>query len=91
VNAADFAVLPNENSGRESSQCFCEGSELLMDKAEAVLSVGLKVIFCCGKALEVREAGTYIAIMSEQSKSALFHLPPEAWLSMPKSFFQAWA
>jgi len=46
VNAADFAVLPNENSGRESSQYFCEGSELLMDKAEAVLSVGLKVIFC---------------------------------------------
>ncbi len=58
----------------ERREYFNETNTMLAEKINLCLEYGLKPIFCCGEALEVREAGTQNAFVENQIKESLFHL-----------------
>ncbi|MBS1644769.1 MAG: triose-phosphate isomerase [Bacteroidetes bacterium] len=51
-----------------------EHDALLVKKMNAALSVGLKPIFCCGEALEIRDANQQNDFVAAQIQAGLFHL-----------------
>lgn len=66
----DYVILGHS----ERRQYFLETDELLAAKTDTALSQGLKVIFCCGEPLPVREAGEHVAYVKKQLENGLFHL-----------------
>ncbi len=66
----DYVILGHS----ERRQYFLETDELLAAKTDTALSQGLKVIFCCGEPLPVREAGEHVAYVKKQLEKGLFHL-----------------
>ncbi|MEO6832861.1 MAG: triose-phosphate isomerase [Chitinophagaceae bacterium] len=51
-----------------------ETDELVAKKLNAALSAGLKPIFCCGEALEIRDANQQNEFVAKQVQDGLFHL-----------------
>lgn len=58
----------------ERREYFNETNTLLAEKVNSCLENGLKPVFCCGEALEIREAGTQNSFVEAQLKESLFHL-----------------
>jgi triosephosphate isomerase (TIM) len=58
----------------ERRQYFAESNALLAAKVNAALAKGLTPIFCCGEALDIREAGTHEKYVANQLNESLFHL-----------------
>ena len=58
----------------ERREYFKETSEMLAKKVNQVLSNEMKVIFCCGEPLEIRDANTQNAYVEAQIREGLFHL-----------------
>ncbi len=58
----------------ERREYFKEDDSMLAKKVNQALSNGLQVIFCCGEALEIRDADTQNAFVEAQIKAGLFHL-----------------
>jgi triosephosphate isomerase len=75
----------------ERRQYFKESNELLAKKTELVLKEGLLPIFCCGEALEIREAKTHIHFVSKQLKESLFHLSAEDFSKIIIAYEPIWA
>lgn len=66
----DYVILGHS----ERRQYYKESDELLANKLNAVLKNNLKVIFCCGEPLEIRESDKQNEFVEQQLKNGLFHL-----------------
>lgn len=68
-----------------------EDNALLARKVNQALANGLEVIFCCGEALEVRDAGTQNEWVGGQISDSLFHLTPEQMAHIVVAYEPIWA
>ncbi|MBX2907147.1 MAG: triose-phosphate isomerase [Taibaiella sp.] len=75
----------------ERRQYFGEDNEMLAKKVNQVLANGMKVIFCCGESLEVRDAGTENAWVETQLREGLFHLGEEHFKNVVIAYEPIWA
>ena len=75
----------------ERREYFKESNETLADKINLCFEYGLKPIFCCGEALEIREAGTQNSFVENQLKESLFHLPAEQLTGFVIAYEPIWA
>lgn len=75
----------------ERRQYFCETDAVLAQKTDAVLQNGMKVIFCCGEELAVREAGTQNGHIQSQIENGLFHLDEAAFKNIVIAYEPIWA
>ena len=55
------------------------------------LANGLKIIFCCGESLELRNAGTYEEFIKAELKDSLFHLSAEEFANIVIAYEPIWA
>lgn len=75
----------------ERRTLFGDTIEILKNKVDMALSLGLYPIFCCGEPLEVREQGNHEKLVKEQIEGSLFHLGPELWRSIVIAYEPVWA
>lgn len=75
----------------ERRKYFHEDHALLAKKVSAAVAAGLKVIFCCGEPLEIREAGTEQSFVLQQLKESLFHLNAEQMAQIVVAYEPVWA
>lgn len=68
-----------------------EDNVLLAAKTNAALANGLRVIFCCGESLEIRDAGTQNEFVGNQLKESLFHLDAAAMSNIVIAYEPIWA
>lgn len=68
-----------------------ESDALLAKKVDTALAAGLKVIFCCGEALEIREANTQNDFISNQIEKGIFHLSAEQLQHVVIAYEPIWA
>jgi triosephosphate isomerase (TIM) len=75
----------------ERRQYFGEDGKLLAKKVDVALKHGLSPIFCCGEALDVREANGHEALVKKQVEEALFHLDADALKKVVIAYEPVWA
>jgi triosephosphate isomerase (TIM) len=75
----------------ERREYFGETNAMLAEKVNICLEHGLKPIFCCGEALEIREAGTQNSFVGNQIKESLFHLTAEQITNFVIAYEPIWA
>lgn len=75
----------------ERRQYFGENEALLAKKTDAALAEGLKVIFCVGEPLEVRDANTQNELVRSQVEGGLFHLDASAFKNIVVAYEPVWA
>lgn len=68
-----------------------EDNTLLASKLRAALDKGLKVIFCCGEALEIRKAGTHVQHVKTQLVESLFQLDTKEMKNIVIAYEPIWA
>ncbi len=83
----DYVVLGHS----ERREYFNESNAMLAEKLNLAFEYGLKPIFCCGEALEIREAGTENAFVETQIKESLFHLSGEQMTNFVIAYEPIWA
>ena len=84
---ANYVILGH----RERREYYNETPEILKEKVDLALANGLKVIFCCGESLELREAGTYEDFIKAELKDSLFHLSAEQFANIVIAYEPIWA
>jgi triosephosphate isomerase (TIM) len=75
----------------ERREYFNETNAMLAEKINICFEYGLKPIFCCGEALEIREAGTQNSYVEKQLKESLFHLSAEQITGFVIAYEPVWA
>lgn len=75
----------------ERRQYFNEDHALLAKKVNAGVEAGVKVIFCCGEPLEVREADNQEAFVLKQLQESLFQLSEDAMQQIVIAYEPVWA
>lgn len=75
----------------ERREYYNETDALLAKKTDTALDNGLKVIFCCGEPLEVRDAGTQNDFVEAQLKAGLFHLHKHQLANVVVAYEPIWA
>ncbi len=75
----------------ERREYFKEDAAMLAKKVNQCLINELKVIFCCGEPLEIRDAGTQNAYVESQVKAGLFHLSPAQFKNIVIAYEPIWA
>jgi len=75
----------------ERRQYFSEDGTMLAKKVNQVLANGMKVIFCCGEPLEIRDAGTENSYVEKQIEEGLFHLNAEHLANVVIAYEPIWA
>ena len=83
----DYVILGHS----ERREYFGEGNALLAAKVDAALQAGLKVIFCCGEPLSIREEETHVSYVKTQLQEGLFHLGEEALDNIIIAYEPIWA
>ena len=83
----DYVVLGHS----ERREYFKESNEMLAEKINICIEYGLKPIFCCGEALEIREAGIQNSFVENQIKESLFHLSAEQLFGFVIAYEPIWA
>lgn len=83
----DYVILGHS----ERREYFNESHAMLAEKINICLAYGLKPIFCCGEALEIREAGTQNSFVEVQLKDSLFHLSAEQLKGFVIAYEPIWA
>lgn len=68
-----------------------EDNALLAAKTNAALANGLKVIFCCGESLDIRDGGTQNEFVGNQLIESLFHLDAAAMSNIIIAYEPIWA
>lgn len=68
-----------------------ETNEILANKTNAALTNRLKVIFCCGEPLDIRDAETQNDYVSSQLEEGLFHLNAEQLQNVIIAYEPIWA
>ena len=75
----------------ERREYFNETNALLAEKVNICFEYGLLPIFCCGEALQIREAGTQNSYVENQLKESLFHLTGESLRGFVIAYEPIWA
>ncbi len=75
----------------ERREYFAESNQLLADKVNICLEYNLTPIFCCGEALDIREAGTQNEFVGNQLAESLFHLTAEQLQKIVIAYEPIWA
>ncbi len=75
----------------ERRQYFNETDELLATKVNTVLANEMKVIFCVGEPLEIRDAGTHEFHVGQQVSGGLFHLSESQMKDVIIAYEPVWA
>ncbi len=75
----------------ERREQFEESDELLTKKIDIALKNDLKVIFCCGEPLDIRESEKQNAYVTNQITNSLFHLSDEAYKNIIIAYEPIWA
>jgi triosephosphate isomerase len=75
----------------ERREYFNESNQMLAEKLDLALSYELTPIFCCGEALDIREAGTQNDYVAVQLKESLYHLNAEALEKIVIAYEPIWA
>jgi triosephosphate isomerase (TIM) len=70
---------------------FQEDSPLLAKKINQTLAAGLKVIFCCGEPLEIRDEEQQNEHVEHQLREALFHLSVSSFAHIVVAYEPIWA
>lgn len=70
---------------------FNEDDATLAKKVNQALTHELKVIFCCGEPLEIRDANTQNSFVESQIKAGLFHLSEEQLVNIVLAYEPIWA
>ena len=84
---ANYVILGHS----ERREYYNETPEIIKEKVDLALANGLKVIFCCGESLELREAGTYEDFIKAELKDSLFHLNAEQFANIVIAYEPIWA
>ena len=85
--AVDYVILGHS----ERREYFNETNEMLAEKINICIEYGLKPIFCCGEALEIREVDTQNSFVETQIKESLFHLTAEQLNGFVIAYEPIWA
>ena len=83
----DYVILGHS----ERREYFNESNEMLAEKINICIEYKLKPIFCCGEALQIREAGTQNSFVENQIKESLFHLNAEQIFNFVIAYEPIWA
>ena len=75
----------------ERRMYFHEDADFLKDKVDAALAHGLKVIFCCGEPLSIRELENQEKFVAKQLEESLFHLPAKKKKKVVVAYEPIWA
>jgi len=75
----------------ERREYFKEDDALLAKKVNQALANELKVIFCCGEPLDIRDANTQNTYVEKQIKAGLFHLSGELLKNIVIAYEPIWA
>eukprot|EP01012_Entosiphon_sulcatum_P057926 TRINITY_DN81814_c0_g1_i1.p1 TRINITY_DN81814_c0_g1~~TRINITY_DN81814_c0_g1_i1.p1 ORF type:complete len:256 (-),score=44.62 TRINITY_DN81814_c0_g1_i1:131-898(-) len=75
----------------ERREYYNETDALLAKKTDTALDNGLKVIFCCGEPLSVRDAGTQNDYVEAQLKAGVFHLHKHQLANVVIAYEPIWA
>ncbi len=75
----------------ERREYFNETDAMLARKTDTALDSGLKVIFCCGEPLAIRDAGTQNEYVENQLKAGLFHLHKHQLVNIVIAYEPIWA
>jgi triosephosphate isomerase (TIM) len=75
----------------ERRQYFGETNQLLAEKVNAALHVGLKPIFCIGETLQEREQNVHFKLISEQLEEGVFHLSASQFAEVVIAYEPVWA
>ncbi len=83
----DYVILGHS----ERREYFGEDNALLAAKVDAARNAGLKVIFCCGEPLNIREEETHVSYVKKQLQEGLFHLAEDALDDIVIAYEPIWA
>ena len=75
----------------ERREYYGETSEILNKKVALTLANGLTPIYCCGEALEIRNAGTQNDFVKKQLEETVFHLTAEDFSKIILAYEPIWA
>jgi triosephosphate isomerase (TIM) len=75
----------------ERRTLFNEDSAMLRGKIAQALSVGIKVIYCLGEPLEIRQAEAHEAFVLDQLQNDLFHLSEADLANVVIAYEPIWA
>jgi triosephosphate isomerase len=75
----------------ERREYFKEDDAMLAKKVNQVLINEMKVIFCCGEPLQVRDANTQNDYVEKQIKAGIFHLSEEQLKNIVLAYEPIWA
>jgi triosephosphate isomerase len=84
---ANFVILGHS----ERREYYGETSEVLNKKLALALENGLTPIFCCGEALQIREAGTQNDYVVNQLKETIFQLSADDFKKLIIAYEPIWA
>jgi triosephosphate isomerase len=84
---AEWVILGHS----ERREYFQETDALLAQKTNAALAAGLKVIFCCGEPLAVRDADTQNSYVENQISAGLFHYSAAQLADIVVAYEPIWA
>jgi triosephosphate isomerase (TIM) len=75
----------------ERREYFNESNQVLAEKVNLCLEKFITPIFCCGEALNIREAGTQNDYVAVQLRESLFHLPADKIKDIIIAYEPIWA
>ncbi|WP_163713213.1 triose-phosphate isomerase [Mangrovibacterium lignilyticum] len=75
----------------ERREYYGETSEILNKKVALTLANGLTPIYCCGEALDIREAGTQKAYVINQLEETIFNLSADDFKKVIIAYEPIWA
>jgi triosephosphate isomerase (TIM) len=75
----------------ERREYYNETNEVLAKKVNLALENNLKPIFCCGEALDIREADTQNDFVEKQLEASLYHLSNEQMQNFVIAYEPIWA
>ncbi|WP_163323584.1 triose-phosphate isomerase [Draconibacterium mangrovi] len=84
---AEYVILGHS----ERREYYGETSEILNKKVALALENGLTPIYCCGEALDIREAGTHNEYVVNQLEETVFQLSAEDFKKIVIAYEPIWA
>ncbi len=84
---AEYALIGHS----ERRMYFSEDALFLKEKVDSALQHGLKIIFCCGEPLSIREMNAQDYYVEEQLIESLFHLSNSAMEQIVIAYEPIWA
>jgi triosephosphate isomerase len=70
---------------------FFESNEFIKQKVDCALAHQMKVVFCCGESIKIRDSNLHLQFIEEQLKASLFHISQENILNCSIAYEPIWA